>query len=176
MHRSNNGGFTSDQLERLNSSGKFEAWSYVFAGLRLSFNARIQGSLAIPIELKYLENGGMRFIATGALTGKEILDANKTIYETEEKTLASVYQIYDYRGVETIDVPTDDIRTLAERDKRAARINPNIIIAVVVGDDLAFGMTRMWQGLTSGAPFVNCVFRSMDEAERWVAEQLEATR
>ena len=79
-------------------------------------------------------------------------------------------------GVETIDVPTDDIRTLAERDKRAARINPNIIIAVVVGDDLAFGMTRMWQGLTSGAPFVNCVFRSMDEAERWVAEQLEATR
>jgi len=81
--------------------------------------------LAIPIELNDLDDGGLRFIATGVLTGKEILDANKTIYETEEKTLASVYQICDYRGVETVDVSTDDIRTLAERDKRAARINPN---------------------------------------------------
>ncbi len=118
----------------------------------------------------------MRFIATGALTGKEILDANQTIYETEEKTLGSVYQICDYRGVETVDVSTDDIRTLAERDKRAARINPNIIIAVVVGDELALGLTRMWQGLTSSAPFINSIFHSMDEAERWVAEQLESAR
>jgi len=104
------------------------------------------------------------------------LDANTTIYATEEKTLACVYQVCDYRGIEGVDVSTNDIRTLAERDKRAARINPNIIIAVVVGDDLAFGMARMWQGLTSGAPFITSIFRSLDDAERWVAEQIELAR
>jgi len=107
------------------------------------------------------------------LTGEEILDANKAVYETREKTLASVYQIHDYRKVKEIDLGPDDIRRLAERDKRAAMINPNIVVAVVVSSELGFGMSRMWQAYTSEFPFVSRVFRSMDEAKAWVVEQLK---
>ncbi len=116
----------------------------------------------------------MRFIATVTLTGEELLRANSTVYETREKTLASRYQICDYRGVEKIEVTTEDIRTLAERDQRAAATNPNIIIAVVGDTDLFFALSRMWQAHTMDVPFVTKIFRSMDEAERWVAESLKA--
>jgi hypothetical protein len=80
----------------------------------------LEGGPTIPIELEYLDAGGMLFIATGKVTGNDLLEANRTIYETEEKTLASVYQICDYRGTDSVDVSTADIRKLAERDKRAA--------------------------------------------------------
>lgn len=131
--------------------------------------------LAIPIELEFLDDGGMLFVATGTVTGRDLLEANATVYETREKTLASVYQVCDYRGVETVDVSIGDIRRLAERDMRAAAINPNIIIAVVGDTDHIYGLIRMWQAYTSEVPFVTRVFRTMDEARHWMAEQLEST-
>jgi hypothetical protein len=113
-------------------------------------------------------------VASGPLSGAELLEANRTVYETEEKTRAIVYIICDYRQVTSVDITAEDIRELAERDKEAARINPNIIMATVVGGDLGFGLSRMWQAYTSENPFVARIFRAMDEAERWVADQVKA--
>lgn len=127
----------------------------------------------IAINLEFLADGGILGVATGTLTGRDIVDAGAAIYATPEKTLASVYQIHDYRRVESIDISTADIQRMAASDNKAARLNPNIIIAVVVGNELGFGLSRMWQAYMSEYPFVSRVFRSMPEAKTWVAEQLK---
>lgn len=136
---------------------------------------RSYGGAAIPIDIEFLEDGGLIGVGAGALTGQQIIDANRVVYATEEQTLACVHQIHDYRRVETIDISVNDIRRMAELDKRVARINPNIIVAVVTGSDVGFGLSRIWQGYTNEYPFVSKVFRSMSEARIWLSEQLKET-
>lgn len=130
----------------------------------------------VSIEFKQLDEGGLLGIASDTLTGAELLEANSVVYETDEKTRAIVYIICDYRRVKKVEISAEEIRELAERDKRAARINPKIVMATVVSTDLGFGLSRMWQAYTGENPFVARIFRAMDEAERWVADQVKALR
>ncbi len=132
-----------------------------------------RGVSAIPIEIEYLEDGGLIGVASGTLTGRELIDANRAVYETPEKTRAIKYQIHDYRRVEGSDVSVAEVRQLAALDQQAARVNPNIVVAVIHSSDVGFGLSRMWQAYTGEFPFISRVFRSMDEARAWVLEQLK---
>ena len=50
----------------------------------------------------------------------------------------------------------------------AAKINPEMIIAVVGKKDLAFGLLRMWQVYTKEASLETSVFRELEEAKVWI--------
>ncbi len=127
----------------------------------------------MPIKLKYLDGGGSLLVGTGTLTGREILSAINAVHETEEKTRAIVFQIGDFRLVEKVDISSMDIRTISERDIRTSKINRQIITAVVAGEDVVFGLSRMWQAYSDNASLTTSVFRSMDEAEQWIKEQIK---
>ncbi len=127
----------------------------------------------MPIERKHLDGGGSLFVGTGTLTGTDILTAINAVHQTEEKTHAVIFQIADFRLVEKVEVSSEDVKRISERDKLTATINPNLISAVVAEKDIVFGMSRMWQSYTDEASVVTAVFRSMDEAESWVAEQIK---
>ncbi len=127
----------------------------------------------MPIELKYLDGGGSLLVGTGTLTGREILSAINAVHETEEKTRAIVFQIGDFRLVEKVDISSMDIRTISERDIRTSKINRQIITAVVAGEDVVFGLSRMWQAHSDSPSVITSVFRSMDEAEQWIKEQIK---
>jgi len=66
-----------------------------------------------------------------------------------------------------------DIRTISERDIRTSKINRQIITAVVAGEDVVFGLSRMWQAYSDNPSLITSVFRSMDEAEQWIKEQIK---
>ena len=127
----------------------------------------------MPIERKHLDGGGSLFVGTGTLTGTDILTAINAVHQTEEKTRAVIFQIGDFRLVEKVEISTEDVKRISERDKLTASINPNLISAVVAEKNIVFGMSRMWQAYTDEASVVTAVFRSMDEAEIWVAEQIK---
>ena len=127
----------------------------------------------MPIERKLLPGGGSLLVGTGTLTGTEILVAINAVHQTEEKTREIVFQIGDFRLVEKVELPTEDIKSVAERDRLTATINPNLITAVVAEKDILFGLSRMWEIFISDAPGDTAVFRSMDEAKSWVAEQIK---
>lgn len=63
-----------------------------------------------------------------------------------------------------------EIRHLVDDISRAvARRAPGIRVAFAVRRDLDFGISRMIQTLCDGMPLEAMTFRSMEEAERWVA-------
>ena len=128
----------------------------------------------MPIERKLLAGGGSLFVGTGTLTGTDILTAINAVHQTEEKTRAVVYQIGDFRLVEKVEISTEEIRKISERDKLTATINPNLISAVVAEKDIVFGLSRIWEAYTDEASVLTGVFRSMDEAKSWVTDQLKA--
>ena len=51
-------------------------------------------------------------------------------------------------------------------------MNPNMLIAVVAGSDLMFGLGRMWQTLVDDSSFKAGVFRSLEEANSWIKQNV----
>ena len=122
----------------------------------------------MPIELSFIENNGILFKGTGVLTGKDISTANEFIYESPGKIREIAYQLCDYTEIEKIDMSSDEIRILASQDEKAAKINPQMIIAVVGKEDIVFGLSRMWQAYADETAFETCVFRNIEDAKIWI--------
>ena len=127
----------------------------------------------MPIELTYTEDNGIILKGRGVITGTEITEANKKIYATPELIKNIAYQIGDFTEIEGLDISSDYVRKLAEEDKRAAQINPKILMAVVGEKDLIYGLLRMWQAYVDDPPFESELFRNIKDAEDWIASKLK---
>jgi hypothetical protein len=127
----------------------------------------------MPVDITYNEDGGIVLTASGKLTGEEIVKANETIYATEERIRSIKYQLCDFTGVEAAgDFDQDAVRALAEQDKIAARVNPDMVVALVAKKDSLFGFSRMWQTFTDESLAETQVFRTVVEAKAWLREKL----
>jgi hypothetical protein len=127
----------------------------------------------MPIQIKYINGGiGVEFIASGVVTGTDIIAANKEIYR-EENLLIQRYQIVDRTQCTEYEVSTKEIRIIAEQDIAAATINPNIIIAFISKTDLQYGISRMYQAYVGDSGFLTGLFRDRKSAEEWIKTQLK---
>jgi hypothetical protein len=85
----------------------------------------------MTIKLKSLDNGlGSEMIASGIVTGEEIIEALKEIY-TEENLNKLKYRIIDRTNCTEYRVNPEEIEKIAEMDDKASTINPNLMIAVI---------------------------------------------
>ena len=127
----------------------------------------------MTIHVNYLENGyGIEIIASGTVTGEEIIDAHKQIYKKE--TLKKLrYKIVDRTDCTKYQVYPDEIEKIAVMDDDASKINPNIIIAVISTTSLQYGMTRMWQAYLTNNLFITRNFSDRISADKWVKSYTE---
>ena len=127
----------------------------------------------MPIQIKYIEGGfGVEFIGSGVVTGADIIKANKEIYSNENFSRQR-YQIVDRTNCKEFQVSNEEIRIIAEQDKAAAKINPNIIIALISKTDLQYGISRVYRALVGDSGFLTEVFRDRKNAEEWLEKQLK---
>ena len=127
----------------------------------------------MTIHVNYLKNGyGIEIIASGTVTGEEIIDAHKQIYKKETfKKLR--YKIVDRTDCSKYQVYPDEIEKIAVMDDDASKINPNIIIAVISTTSLQYGMTRMWQAYLTNNLFITRNFSDRISADKWVKSYTE---
>lgn len=59
------------------------------------------------------------------------------------------------------------------QDESASKINPNMCTALVGGQDLVYGLARMWKTLTYGAPIQTMVFRKLEDAQQWIKDTIQ---
>lgn len=127
----------------------------------------------MTIQINYLENGiGIEIIASGIVTGKEIIEAHKEIYN-EENLRKQKYQIIDRTHCTQYQVTSEEVERISEIDNNASEVNPNIILAVVSPTSLQFGMTRMWQAYLEEDRFVTKIFQDRKSADEWIKSQSE---
>jgi hypothetical protein len=127
----------------------------------------------MTIQINYLDNGiGIEIIASGIVTGKEIIEAHKEIYN-EENLRKQKYQIIDRTHCTQYQVTSEEVERISEIDNNASEVNPNIILAVVSPTSLQFGMTRMWQAYLEEDCFVTKIFQDRKSADEWIKSQLE---
>lgn len=80
-------------------------------------------------------------------------------------TQAFKHRLYDFSG--GLDLSADDIRHLADVSA-GQQITPEKLAAVVAGDDMAFGLSRMFEVYREDAGTQARAFRDEAEALAWL--------
>ena len=126
----------------------------------------------MAIQINYLDNGiGIEIIASGIVTGEEIIKAQEEVYN-EENLQKQKYQIIDRTHCTEYQVSSEDIERISDIDNRASEVNSYIIIAVVSSTPLQYGMTRMWQAYIKEDRFMTKIFSDRKSADEWIKLQL----
>ena len=126
----------------------------------------------MPVTYEYIENGGVLLVGTGTVVAADIIDVNKSIYASPEMIKKIRYQIGDYTAVESMQISSREIEAIADQDKRAADVNPTMLISIAAKKDLSFGLSRVWEAYTNGAPFRTGIFRTVEDCREWIRSQL----
>jgi len=127
----------------------------------------------MTIQIKYLKNGiGIEIIESGIVTGEEVIEACKEIYN-EENFEKQKYKIVDRIDCTKYQVYPEDIVKIAEIDDEASRINPNLMIAVISTTALQHGMTRMWQAYMKNDFFITKNFLDCTSADNWINSYID---
>ena len=122
------------------------------------------------IQVHILEDGrGVEVLAEGIVQGRDIIDAHQKIYD-EGHLRRQRYQIVDKSACTEYAVTADDIDLIAELDRKASIINPDIVIAVTEARGLQFSLTELWQAHLAECTFLTKSFRDRETAMKWIAE------
>jgi len=126
----------------------------------------------MPVQINFIEDGfGVEFISSGIVTGSQIIQANEKIY-THEILSRLNYKIVDRTNCTEYNVTTKDIQIIASQDRKAAKINPNIIIALISTTPLQYGMSRMWEAYVDETGFQVEIFKDRGNANKWIRNKL----
>ena len=127
----------------------------------------------MAIKVNYIDNGkGIEIVATGSITGKDIISAHKKIYAAD--TLAEQrYHIIDKSKCTEYNVTAADIEAIAQLDREAARVNANIIIAFVESRSLEFSLSEVWQAYVEAFIQHSKTFANRSDAEQWIRETID---
>jgi len=115
-----------------------------------------------------LPDGPIQLTASGAITGKEILQAlQELLTDPDFKTNMDV--LWDFRAVTTRNIDTQEIKDLvtfirANQTKRGSDYR----VALVVSQDLHYGLARMYEAYSQDLPAQIKIFGKLDEAIAWL--------
>jgi hypothetical protein len=126
----------------------------------------------MPITIHYTkDNTGVNFFAVDEVSGKDIISSMKKLFASEHfKNLK--YWIVDRSLCTKYKVSSEEVMLIADLDKEAAKINPDILHALVSHTDLQFGMSRMYEIQTGEDGFKTRIFKVRSDAEAWINEEL----
>ena len=97
---------------------------------------------------------------------KAMIDAEVEMLE-KHKDASILY----CQGETSNDLTGDDIFAISEYSAKLGELLEGKKMAVVLQDDLDYGLGRMWKSFTEvRAPFEIQLFRDRDKAEKWISE------
>lgn len=122
----------------------------------------------MPISYDIDEHRGVvRTIATGRLTDEDLLDHKRALL-ADARFRPGMRELSDIRGVDQLDVTPQGIMEAASFDADYEAELGAHRLGLLVPSDLVFGMARMYEMRTAGSTGGVEVFRTEDEALRWL--------
>ncbi len=122
----------------------------------------------MTIEVYYVDDGrGVVVRQYGVVTGADIINAQCQIYR-QHKLRRQTYHLIDKSQCSEYVVSAAEIKAIAANDCKIARLNNNIIIAIVESKILQFSLTDTWQLFVEDCIQHSCAFDSQTPAMLWV--------
>ena len=129
----------------------------------------------MPIKIIYTEDKGVVLEYSGDVTGEDVIDAVKCVYENNN-FLNLKYWIADRTGCNLFNLDMKDAEILSSLSKDNYSRNPNLILSLVSPKDLEYGMSRMYQIMTQDDGFKTKVVRSRKEADDWIESEISNSK
>ena len=109
-----------------------------------------------------------KIVASGRINVIELKDIFLEIVEHEDWQ-AGFSMLCDYSGIENFDVTTKDIDDITEWQTSIDALIGDGRCAVIACKDSVFGMSRMWEMMSSERSQQICVFRQINDAVTWLS-------
>jgi hypothetical protein len=124
----------------------------------------------MPITIEGRQDGaGIIYHCHGDMTIDDLFQAGIRFLAFPEEIKKWRYTIVDLTSVESMNITSDDIRSVVEQNRRIAAIAcPGVLIAVAAPKDLGYGLARMWEILMEQIGWETVSLRSRSEAEAWI--------
>lgn len=125
----------------------------------------------MPVQVNLLEDGiGVEILGIGIVHGREIIEAHDEIYPPDHLAQQR-YHIIDRSETTKYFVSAEEVKAIAARDIEVAKINPNIIMAIVSPNTGLRTIAELWQVQVEDV-FTTKSFSNRRDADKWIAEQL----
>ena len=123
------------------------------------------------MDLKIDEAKNIAYIKiSGPVSSVEVLSAFDTAVSADNYTMG-MGRLWDFREVDLSAIDSDTIRNMA---KYSLSFPPGICdvkVAIVTARTLEYGLTRMFEMFSTDAKSIVRVFKTMEEAEKWMMEE-----
>lgn len=101
-----------------------------------------------------------------------VIEAHKNSHSREVVSQLQ-YKIVDCLGIDESYVSAEEVAELAELDRGVGNINPELIVAFVVPNELIFLLVELWEAQVGENFRAVNYFYSRSEAEAWISSQLK---
>ena len=105
--------------------------------------------------------------ASGVLTDQDIL-AHKNKLLSDPDLKPGMVELMNLQGITKAEVTPDGIKRLAVLDDSDKEALGDFKLAIVVSQDLMFGMARIFEALTTEGPPSVFVSKDVDSAKSWL--------
>lgn len=127
----------------------------------------------MPYKITKLEDGGVFIDYQGIVTSKENQEAHQKIVGKNQDRLKKIpYVISDFSKAKNISHTSGEIRQVATMSRQKLKLNPQLLLAIIVPSTLFYGLGRMWQVFLEEEHDRAGLFRTREEAEIWVQKKL----
>lgn len=131
----------------------------------MSVTAQIEGS-----------GEGIVYTHTGILDGSQLPKQTQDHYNTFD-TSKLRYQIMDFRGIERIEMSSDELRQTAKLFlKTTENLPPHHKLAIVTSNEPMFAFMKLWEIYIEDSNVDGKLFYSMETARSWINETTTQNR
>lgn len=104
---------------------------------------------------------------TGVVTANDVI-GHLDALAADERYVAPMKKLVDYSSIESIMQSHEEVTAIAQKKEALSKKFAGEQCAFVSPADLTFGITRVHQALVNNTDFRTGVFRSIEEALKWL--------
>jgi nitrogen regulatory protein PII-like uncharacterized protein len=130
----------------------------------------------MPFQFQYhAASNCLHVIGRGRVSLQEFLDYHRTVKISDPKP--DLLILADYRELDPSDLSASDIEQIRESALRKIEDKfTSVKEATVVADTLAYGLTRMFDGVFHSEKYELNIFTDISEARQWLGLASETNR
>ena len=121
------------------------------------------------MNLRIDEEKNIAFIKLSGQLNREVILEAFDLTVSDKRYKSGMGRLWDFREADLSSIESKDIVEMAQYSLRFPSGINDVKVAFVTSSDLEYGLSRMFE-ISSGAKTPINVFRSIDEAEKWMME------
>lgn len=136
---------------------------------RAPLSTMLYDSTVKDMDLRIDEEKNMAYIKLSGLLSKKIILSAFDLTVSDRRYKNGMGRLWDFRDADLSSLEAETITEMAQYSLRFPPGINDVKVAFVTDRDVEYGLTRMFE-ISSEAMTPIQVFRTMDEAEKWMME------